>query len=130
MRAAARDVCKNGGACRALAWASGFTNKETSSLHWPPVSIPSTTSGQRRLPMTLSLLCCQRLVTCFRVAIGVQLLYSKLHTKFFVKLVYKRLRPTLERHQTKDQVGFRPCTSVEDALVVLESVCNKSLEWN
>ena len=44
MRAAARDVCKSGGACRALAWASSFTNMEASSLHRPPVSIPSTTS--------------------------------------------------------------------------------------
>ena len=50
--------------------------------------------------------------------------------KFFANLVYKRLRPTLERHQSKDLVGFRPCTSVEDAFVVLESVCSKSLEWN
>ena len=29
-------------------------------------------------------------------------------------MVHKRLRPTLEGHQSKDQVGFRPCTSVED----------------
>ena len=50
--------------------------------------------------------------------------------KIFAKLVYKRLRPTLERQQSKDQVRFRPCTSVEDAFVVLESVCSKSLEWN
>ena len=54
----------------------------------------------------------------------------KITYKIFAKLVYKRLRPTLERHQSKDQVGFRPCTSVEDAFVVLESVCSKSLEWN
>ena len=47
---------------------------------------------------------------------------------FFAK--YKRLRPKLERHQSKDQVGFRPCTSVEDAFVVLESACSRSLEWN
>ena len=50
--------------------------------------------------------------------------------KIFTKLVYKRLRPTLERHQSKDQAGLRPCTSVEDVFVVLESVCSKSLEWN
>ena len=29
MKAAARDVCKSGGVCRALAWASSLTNKET-----------------------------------------------------------------------------------------------------
>ena len=52
MRAAARDVCKSGGACRALAWASSLTNIDASSLHRPPVSIPSTTSRQRRLPMS------------------------------------------------------------------------------
>ena len=46
MRAAARDVCKSGGACRALA------NTEVSSLLRPPVSIRSTTSRQRRLPMS------------------------------------------------------------------------------
>ena len=50
--------------------------------------------------------------------------------KIFTKLVYKRLRPTLERHQSKDQAGVRPCTSVEDVFLVLESVCSKSLEWN
>ena len=83
-----------------------------------------------RVGVTLSLLCCQRVAICFRLAIGVQLLYSTLHTKFFTKLVYKRLRPTLERHQSKDQAGLRPCTSVEDVFVVLESVCSKSLEWN
>ena len=54
----------------------------------------------------------------------------KITYKIFAKLVYKRLRPTLEKHQFKDQLGFRPCTSVEDALVVLASVCSKSLEWN
>ena len=54
----------------------------------------------------------------------------KITYKIFAKLAYKRLRPTLERHQTKDQVGFRPCTSVEDAFVVFEGVCSKSLEWN
>ena len=52
MRAAAMDVCKSGGACRALAWASSWTNMEASSLHRPPVSIPSTMSRQRRLPMS------------------------------------------------------------------------------
>ena len=52
MRAAARDVCKSGGACRALAWASSLTNMDASSLHRPPVSIPSTTNRQRRLPMS------------------------------------------------------------------------------
>ena len=52
MRAAARDVCKSGGACRALAWASSLTNMDASSLHRPPVSIPTTTSRQRRLPMS------------------------------------------------------------------------------
>ena len=45
----------------------------------------------------------------------------KITYKIFARLVYKRLRPTLERHQSKDQVGFRPCTSVEDAFVILES---------
>ena len=32
MRAAARDVCKSGGACRASAWASSLTNMEVSCL--------------------------------------------------------------------------------------------------
>ena len=32
MQAAARDVCKSGGACRASAWASSLTNMEISSL--------------------------------------------------------------------------------------------------
>ena len=54
----------------------------------------------------------------------------KITYKIFAKLVYKRLRPTLQKHQFKDQLGFRPCTSVEDAFVVLASVCSKSLEWN
>ena len=35
-----------------------------------------------RVGVTLSLLCCQRVAIFFRLAIGVQLLYSNLHTKF------------------------------------------------
>ena len=54
----------------------------------------------------------------------------KISYKIFAKLVCKRLRPTLERHQSKDQVGFRPSTSVEDAFAVFENVCSRSLEWN
>ena len=54
----------------------------------------------------------------------------KISYKIFAKLVYKRSRPTLERHQSKDQVGFRPSTSVEDAFAVFENVCSRSLEWN
>ena len=47
MRAAARDVCKSGGACRVLAWANSLTNMETSlfaghcAIH--PGSIPCET---------------------------------------------------------------------------------------
>ena len=52
MRAAGRDVCKSGGACRALAWANSLTNMEVSSVHRPPVSIPTATSRQRLLPMS------------------------------------------------------------------------------
>ena len=44
MRAAARDVCKSGGVCRALAWASSLTNMEVScllgvSLHRSPMEV-------------------------------------------------------------------------------------------
>ena len=53
----------------------------------------------------------------------------KITHNIFAKLVYKRWRPTLEKHQSKHQVGFRPCASVEDAFVVLENVCSISLEW-
>ena len=44
VKAAARDVCKSGGVCRALAWANSLTKLDVSSLHRPPVSIRSITS--------------------------------------------------------------------------------------
>ena len=44
-------------------------------------------------------------------------------------MIYQRLHATLESHQSRDQVGFRPKYSVEDAFIVLESMISKSYEW-
>jgi len=47
----------------------------------------------------------------------------------FSRLVYQRLRDRLEEHQPPDQVGFRRDHSINDAFIVLETVCGKSFEW-
>ena len=49
--------------------------------------------------------------------------------KIFARLLFARLQPVLEREQTRDQVGFRPGRSVDDAFVVLEDLCTKAWEW-
>ena len=36
----------------------------------------------------------------------------------------------MDSHQSIDQTGFRPGTGIEDAFLVFESLCSKSLEWN
>ena len=54
----------------------------------------------------------------------------KISYKIFSKLICQRLRITLDSHQSIDQTGFRPGTGIEDAFLVFESLCSKSLEWN
>ena len=49
--------------------------------------------------------------------------------KLFARLLYHRLRPVLDLHQSPDQVGFRTGRCVDDAFVVLETVCSKCAEW-
>ena len=36
----------------------------------------------------------------------------------------------MDSYQSIDQTGFRPGTGIEDAFLVFESLCSKSLEWN
>ena len=50
--------------------------------------------------------------------------------KVFARLIHNRIRPGLERHQSDDQMGFRPQRSTEDALLILESVISNSFEYN
>ena len=54
----------------------------------------------------------------------------KISYEIFSKLICQRLRITLDTHQSIDQTGFRPGTGIEDAFLVFESLCSKSLEWN
>ena len=49
--------------------------------------------------------------------------------KIFDRLLYHRLRAILDKEQSPDQVGFRKEMLAEDAFLVLESICGKSLEW-
>ncbi len=49
--------------------------------------------------------------------------------KIFSRLINHRLRSALESRQAADQVGFRRGYSVDDAFVVLDSICGKTLEW-
>ena len=48
--------------------------------------------------------------------------------KIFSRLIYQRLMPILNNHQSSDQVGFRPNCSVEDAFIIYETVASKYLE--
>jgi hypothetical protein len=54
----------------------------------------------------------------------------KISYKICSKLICQRLRITLDSYQSIDQTGFRPGTGIEDAFLVFESLCSKSLEWN
>ena len=46
------------------------------------------------------------------------------------RVVFGRLQRQLDDQQADDQFGFRPQRSVDHALLILESVVGKSLEWN
>ena len=49
--------------------------------------------------------------------------------KLFARLLYHRLRPVLDLQQSPDQVGFRADRCIDDAFVILETVCSKCAEW-
>ena len=66
--------------------------------------------------------------SCWRPIAILKISYQIL--PIFSKLICQRLRITLESHQSIDQTGFRPGTGIEDAFLVFESLCSKSLEWN
>ena len=44
-------------------------------------------------------------------------------------MLYNRLLPVLEKHQSFDQFGFRPQIRLEDALLVVETVISKCNEF-
>ena len=50
--------------------------------------------------------------------------------KIFVRMVYNRLSPILEKEQSHDQFGFRRDRRIEDVFAILESVISKTIEWN
>ena len=45
-------------------------------------------------------------------------------------MLYNPLLPQLVNCQHFDQCGFRPNVRIEDALVVVETLISKTLEWN
>ena len=50
--------------------------------------------------------------------------------KIFARIIYNRIQPGLEACQSDEQMGFRRKRSTEDALLILENVIGKSLEFN
>ena len=50
--------------------------------------------------------------------------------KIFPRMIYHRLHPILDRHQSNDQFGFRPACRIDDAFIVLENMIGKSIEFN
>ena len=49
--------------------------------------------------------------------------------KILARLVYNRIRGQLENCQSEDQFGFRPSRSTAHALLVMESLISKGMEW-
>lgn len=50
--------------------------------------------------------------------------------KLFSGILHASLGRQLRSRQSHDQMGFKPNLGVEDALVTLETICCKSLEWS
>lgn len=48
----------------------------------------------------------------------------------FARLVHDRIQHQLLSHQSEDQFGFRPGRSTTDALLILESMLSKGVEFN
>ena len=49
--------------------------------------------------------------------------------KLFARLLYNRLEPLLDKHQTPDQAGFRRNYSTDDHLFTTTIVHERSQEW-
>jgi len=47
-----------------------------------------------------------------------------------MRVILGRLQADLDVQQSDDQFGFRPCRSVEHALLIFESVVGNCVEWN
>ena len=58
-----------------------------------------------------------------------QLAILNITYKFFTRMVYKRVKPTLEAQQCKGQIGFRSSVGVDDAFAVFENVRLQSV-WS
>jgi sorting nexin-29 len=50
--------------------------------------------------------------------------------KIFARLLYDRLRNNLDVRQSGEQFGFRRGRSTSDALMIMECMISKSIEWN
>ena len=50
--------------------------------------------------------------------------------KLFAKILHHRLQPLLDKEQACDQMGFRPKSGTADALLVLECMAERAVEWN
>ena len=50
--------------------------------------------------------------------------------KIFARLIYHRIRHQLDAFQSEDQFGFRPGRSTSHALLILESMLSKGVEYN
>lgn len=50
--------------------------------------------------------------------------------KLFSKMLYSRLLPVLDRHQTYEQIGFRPKCWIDDAFAIYEGCVGSVIEYN
>ena len=50
--------------------------------------------------------------------------------KLFAKILHWRLQYCLKQNQAPEQMSFRLGQSVDNALVILEEMVSKTLEWN
>ena len=50
--------------------------------------------------------------------------------KIFARLIYHRIRHQLDAYQSEDQFGFRPGRSTSHALLILELMLSKGVEYN
>lgn len=50
--------------------------------------------------------------------------------KLFARIIHNRIKQNLNDQQAEDQMGFRPGRGTNDALIILESIISKSVEFN
>ena len=58
------------------------------------------------------------------------IVFLRILNKVFAKMLYYRLSPILDCHQTDAQFGFRRKKKIDDVFVILENMIGKTDEWN